>query len=206
VRDVFIPLFAALGRSSIGMAIRSSATLIAVTQIVHLIGLALFLGALLMVDMTLLGVGFRRHPASRVARELAPWSTAGLIVMLVSGPFILSSESLKCFDASFFWIKMTTLGIALVFHLAVHRPVAQAEPPVRRWRAKLVAGLSLALWVGVAISGKMIGIYGDDLRKEPAPFQVRISLVPPTTALRPVRSAEGPGLRAMSRVASLTTR
>lgn len=174
MRDIFIPLFAGLGRSAVGMAIRDSAALIAVTQIIHLIGLTILLGSILMIDMTLLGVGFQRHPASRVARELAPWTTAGLIVMLVSGPFILSSETLKCFEASFFWIKMAGLALAIAFHFAVHRPVARAEPPVRRWLGKLVALLSLALWIGVAISGKMIGIYGDDLRKEPAPFHVRI--------------------------------
>jgi len=179
VRDIFIPIFAGLGGSHIGMAIRESATLIALTQIVHLLGLTIFLGSLLMIDMTLLGIGFRRHPASRVARELAPWTTAGLIVMLVSGPLILSSESLKCFEASFFWIKMCLLAAALAFHFAIHRRVAQSDPPVRPWRQKLVAGLSLGLWFGVAISGKMIGIYGDDLRREPPPFQVRIFMRQP---------------------------
>jgi len=173
VRDFFIPVFAGLGSSAVGVAIRDSAALIAVTQIVHLLGLTILLGTIVMVDASLLGAGFRRHPASRVARELAPWTTAGLLITLASGPFILSSESLKCFEASFFWIKMTMLATAIVFQFAVHRPVAQAEPPVSHWKGRLVAGLSLALWFGVAISGKMIGIYGDDLRREPPPFQVR---------------------------------
>jgi hypothetical protein len=174
MRDVLIPVFAWLGRSALGMTIRSSASLIALTEIIHLLGLTMLLGTILMIDITLLGGGFRHHPAGRVARELEPWTSAGLIAMLISGPLILSSESLKCFESSFFWIKMSLLAAAIVFHFAVHRPVARAEPPLRPWRTKLVAAVSLALWLGVAVAGKMIGIYGDDLRTEPPPFQVRI--------------------------------
>ena len=55
----------------------------------------MLIGTILMVDMALLGFGIRRHPASRIAAELAPWTTGGLVVMLISGPLILSSETLK---------------------------------------------------------------------------------------------------------------
>jgi hypothetical protein len=174
MRDAFIPLFAWLGSTTVGMTIRSSAALIALTEIIHLVGLAMLIGTILMTDMTLMGLGFRRHPAARIARELAPWTAAGLIVMLVSGPLILSSEVLKCFESSFFWMKMSALVVAIAFYFLVHRPVARADPPVRAWRARLVGGLSIALWLAVALAGKMIGIYGDDLRAEPAPFRVRM--------------------------------
>ena len=63
MRDIFIPLFAGLGRSAVGMAIRESAALIAFTQIVHLLGLTILLGSILMIDISLFGFGFRRHPA-----------------------------------------------------------------------------------------------------------------------------------------------
>jgi hypothetical protein len=93
-------------------------------------------------------------------------------VMLISGPLILSSETIKCYEASFFWIKMAALLPAIVFHFTVHQRVAQAEPPAGRFRAGVVACISLGLWISVALAGKMIGIYGDDLREEDEPFQV----------------------------------
>lgn len=173
-REVLIPLFAWLGHTWLGQTIRSSAALIALTQIVHLLGLTLLIGTVLMVDMALLGFGIRRHPAARIAGELAPWTTGGLVVMLVSGPMILSSETLKCYESSFFWIKMAILLAAIVFHFTVHRRVARSEPPAGRLRAGLVACVSLGLWIAVALAGKMVGIYGDDLRKDPPPFQVRL--------------------------------
>jgi hypothetical protein len=39
----------------------------------------------------------------------------------------------------------------------------------------LVACVSLGLWIGVALAGKMVGIYGDDLRKEGEPFELVLS-------------------------------
>jgi hypothetical protein len=174
-RETLIPLFAWLGHTWLGQTIRSSAVLIALTQIVHLLGLTLLIGTIMMVDMELLGFGFRRHPAARIAGELAPWTIGGLVVMLISGPLILSSETLKCYESSFFWIKMSILLAAIVFHFTVHRQVARSEPPAGRFRARLVACVSLGLWIAVALAGKMIGIYGDDLRKDPAPFQARFS-------------------------------
>jgi hypothetical protein len=171
-RELLFPLFDWLGNSVTGETIRSSAVLIALVEIVHLLGLTMLAGTVLMVDMALFGFGIRRHPVSRIAAELAPWTAGGLAVMLVSGPLILSSESRKCYDSSFFWEKMGILLAAIVFHFTVHRRVTQSEPPAGPWRAKLVACVSLALWIGVALAGKMIGIYGDDLRKEGTPAQL----------------------------------
>jgi hypothetical protein len=174
-RESLIPLFAWLGHTAVGTTIRSSAVLIALTEIIHLLGLTMLIGTVLMVDMALLGFGIRRHPASRIATELAPWTTGGLVVMLISGPLILSSETLKCYEASFFWIKMAVLLAAIAFHFTVHRRVARLEPPAGRFRAGIVACVSLGLWISVALAGKMIGIYGDDLRVDPAPFAITLS-------------------------------
>jgi uncharacterized protein DUF6644 len=174
-RETVAPLFDWWGHSAMALTIRNSSALIDLTETIHLLGLTMLIGTVMMVDLTLMGVGFRRHPVARVSTELAPWTTGGLVVMLISGPLILSSEALKCYDASFFWIKMAGLLAAIVFHFTVHRRVVRADPPAGRFRARFVACVSLGLWIGIALAGKMIGIYGDDLRQENEPFQVRLS-------------------------------
>jgi hypothetical protein len=154
-----LPLFEALQHTYVGETIRHSAALIALLEIVHLVGLTLLLGTILMVDLTLLGRGIGNLPVSRIARELNAFTGIGLVIMLLSGPLILSSEAVRCYKTPAFWVKMALLAIALAFHFSIHRKVAQAEPPVPRARAERVAWVSLALWFGVALAGKGIAIF-----------------------------------------------
>jgi hypothetical protein len=173
MREWAMPLFRWWGDTPVGTAIRSSSVLIALTQTIHLLGLTMLIGTLLMVNLSLMGLGFRRRSASGIARELAPWTLAGMITMFASGPLILSSETLRAYDSSFFWMKMGLLAAAMLFHFTVFRRVSVAEPPAPATRRYIVACLSLGLWLGVALAGKMVGIYGDDLRKEEDPFHTQ---------------------------------
>lgn len=150
-----LPAFEWLQQSYLGETIRHSAALIALLEIVHLIGLALLIGTILMVDLSLLGLGIRGQPVSRVARELKLFTVIGLIIMLVSGPLILCSEAVRCYKTPAFWIKMALLAMAITFHFTIHRRVTEEEHAYSR----AVAILSLVLWTGVALAGKGIAIF-----------------------------------------------
>ena len=154
-----LPAFEWLQHTYLGETIRHSAALIALLEIVHLIGLALLLGTILMVDLSLLGLGIGRQPVRRIASELSSWTKAGLVIMLISGPLILSSEAVKCYKTPAFWVKMALLAIAIAFHFTIHRRVTLAEYPASRSSQALVAIVSLALWIGVALAGKGIAIF-----------------------------------------------
>jgi len=156
-----LPFFQGLQHSYIGETIRHSAALIATLEIVHLIGLALLLGTVLMVDLTLLGHGIGLQPASLMARDLNRWTLTGLAILLVSGPMIFMSEAVKCYHSPAFWIKMALLVAAILFYFTVHRRVVLASPPVARSPARRTALVSLALWTGVALAGKAIAILAD---------------------------------------------
>jgi hypothetical protein len=165
MRQSLLPLFDWYGQTRLAHIMSDSAALIATAQIIHLIGMALLIGTIMMVDLTMLGFGFKRHPVSRVARELAPWTWTGLAIMFATGPLNLASEAQRCYDSSFFWIKMGLIALAVAFHFTVHRRVTLAEPPVSGSRARVVACVSLALWFGIAVAAKFIGFYGEDLRE-----------------------------------------
>jgi hypothetical protein len=154
-----LPFFEWAQRSYLGETIRHSATLIASLEIIHLIGLALLLGTIVMVDLSLLGLGIGRHPVSQIARELKGWTIAGLAIMLASGPLILTSEAVRCYKTPAFWVKMLLLAMAVTFHFTMHRRVTLADPAVSHHDARMVAGVSLALWIGVALAGKGIAIF-----------------------------------------------
>jgi hypothetical protein len=154
-----LPVCEWMEHTPVGQTIRHSAALIASLEIIHLIGLTLLIGTILMVDLSLLGWGFSGHPASGIARELKNWTLAGLAIMLASGPLILISEAVRCYKTPAFWIKMALLAMAVAFHFTIHRRVTLAEPPATHADARLVAGVSLALWIGVALAGKGIAIF-----------------------------------------------
>ena len=164
MREALHPLFDWYGRTALAHTMSDSSALIAIAQIIHLIGMTMLIGSIMMVDLTLLGYGIKRHPVAGVAQELRPYTLTGLAIMFATGPLNLASEAQRCYDSSFFWIKMALLAIALLFHFTVHRKAITAEPPVSNLRAGWVGGISLALWFGTALAAKFIGFYGEDLR------------------------------------------
>jgi hypothetical protein len=154
-----LSVFEWMESTPVAQTIRHSASLIALLESIHLIGLTLLLGTILMVDLSLLGLGIGRSPASRIAKELSGWTAAGLAIMLTSGPLILSSEAIRCYKAPAFWAKMALLALAVIFHFTIHKNVVSQEPPAPRQRARWTACVSLGLWTSVALAGKAIAIF-----------------------------------------------
>jgi hypothetical protein len=153
-----LPLFQWCESAGLIVAMRRSLWLFPVIESVHLMGLALIGGAVLMVDLRLLGVGLRRQPVAVVAREAERWLLVSLFVMLPTGFLLFMASAVKCYYLPAFWVKMTALFLAILFTFSVRRRVAMGDEtrmnPV--W-ARLVAVVSVTLWSAVAIAGRMVG-------------------------------------------------
>jgi len=155
---MLLPLFQALEASAIGAAVRDSLWLFPVVEAFHLVGLAVIGGAILVVDLRLLGLGLRGHPVSRLARDVQPWVIGSLILMVLSGAPLFLSEAIKCYYSFAFWTKMTALFLAIVFTFTVRRSVAFA--PDGRFSVpscRAVGLISIALWSTVGWGGRWIG-------------------------------------------------
>ena len=158
---MLLPFFQWVETTSVSKAISMSSWAFAVIESVHLLALAVIGGAVLMLDLRFLGLGLRRQSISEVAREAQPWLVGSLIVMLVTGIALFASEPIKCYYSTPFWVKMTSLALAMLFTFTVRRKVAQAdEARVRPVWMKLVALVSLTLWFGVGAGGRWIGFSG----------------------------------------------
>ena len=158
---MLFPFFQWCEATSLGTAIRNSPWAFAVIESVHLLALSVIGGAVLVVDLRLLGLGLRRQSIADVARDAFPWLVGSLIVMLVTGVGLFLSEPTKCYYSTPFWVKMISLAIAIVFTFAVRRPVTLAdEARMRPAWYKLVALLSLTLWFSVGAAGRWIGFSG----------------------------------------------
>jgi len=153
-----LPFFQWAEATTIGEVIRDSSWAFSVIESFHLLALSVIGGAVLIVDLRLLGLGLRRQPIADVARDARPWLVGSLIVMLATGVGLFLSEPMKCYASTAFAVKMTCLAIALVFTFTVRMKVTLAdEGRVRPAWLKLVALVSLALWFGVGASGRWIG-------------------------------------------------
>jgi hypothetical protein len=136
---------------------------LSISVLVYLGALALSVigGAVLVLDLRLLGFGLKRQAVSEVAREAQPWLVGSLVVMLTTGFALFSSEATKCYYSTPFWVKMTSLALAMAFTFTIRRKVTQAdEARVRPVVLKLVALVSLTLWFGVGAGGRWIGFSG----------------------------------------------
>jgi hypothetical protein len=156
VETSLLPFFEWCEATAIGHAIKDSAWLFPVIEAVHLLGLSVLGGAVLVLDLRMLGLGLNRQSIAGLAKETRPWLLGSIAVMIVTGSALFLSESVKCYYSQAFWVKITTLPLALLFTLTVRRQVALAGTATTH-RTRLVAIVSLVLWFTVAAAGRWIG-------------------------------------------------
>ena len=151
------PFFRWCESSLLGTAVRDSVWAFPILEAVHLLGLCVLGGALLIVDLRMLGLGLTAHPVARLARYARPWLVASLVLMAATGIPLFLSEAIKAYYNTSFWVKMTTLPVALGFTFAVRERVARAEGLAPGLRCRVIGAVSLALWFTVAAAGRWIG-------------------------------------------------
>jgi hypothetical protein len=156
-----LPFFQWVSTTPVSQAISTSQWAFAVIESTHLLALSVIGGAVLIVDLRLLGLGLRNQSVAQVARDAQPWLIGSLAVMLVTGVLLFTSEPIKCYYSTAFWVKMSCLATGMIFAFTVRRNVALAsEGRVRPIWMKVVALVSLALWFGVGAGGRWIGFSG----------------------------------------------
>ena len=149
-------LFDTMEQTWIGQTIKESLWYFPAIEAVHLLGLAMLGGAILVVDLRLLGMGLVSQPVAEVARSAQRWLVISIVVLLATGIPLFLSEAVKCFYNTSFWVKMAGLAVGLVFTFTVRNRVATSgrAGPVT---CRLVAIFSIAVWFVVAAAGRWIG-------------------------------------------------
>ena len=149
-----------IGNLAVSKAIGESLWIYPVIQAFHLVFLAVLVGALLIVDLRLLGSGMVRQPVAQVARDARPWLIGSLIGMVLTGVPQLMQNAMREYYSEFFWQKMYFLAAAIVFTFTVRRWVAMSpDGRVAPIVSRVVALVSIFLWGSVAVSGRLIGLF-----------------------------------------------
>ncbi|MGE3511430.1 MAG: DUF6644 family protein [Vicinamibacterales bacterium] len=130
----------------------------AVINVAHVLALALFAGALLLVDLRLLGAGLREQPLKRLASDVRPWLLAGLAGLVITGLPQMVSLAVRNYYNFYFWFKMSVLVIALIFTFTIRQRVVSDDARAGSMLAKLVGTVSIVLWTVVTATARMIGL------------------------------------------------
>jgi hypothetical protein len=141
---------------------------------IHVWTMAVFFGSVVMFDLRLLGVTMRKVPASEVVDRLLPLTIAAFVLMVISGTLLFYAIPLRSYQSIFFRFKMLLLLLAglnvWVFHSRVYPKVTTWDVGGAPPRAARVAGaVSLALWIGIVFSGRMIAYNWFDCDRQPQP-------------------------------------
>ncbi|MBM3275860.1 MAG: hypothetical protein FJZ00_11950 [Candidatus Sericytochromatia bacterium] len=153
------PFFDWFQQLAFSVAFRQSTWMFAVIDALHLVAIAVFAGAILLVDFRLLGAGLKDRPVAQVARDAQPWLVGSLIVLLLTGLPMIMGNGDKYYYSDIFWQKMVVLLVAFVYTFTVRRAVAAADEGRLRpfWR-RATGATSLGLWLIVAVWGRLIGL------------------------------------------------
>ena len=153
-----LDVFQWLEYSSLLVEMRSSPWLFPVIATIHLLGLAVLGGAVLVVDLRLLGLGLSRQPPSKLARATEPLLLGSLLILLATGLLLFMCFATKYYYLTAFWVKLASLFLAVVFTYTIRRRVITAgETKARAISSTLTALVSLSLWISVVLTGRLIG-------------------------------------------------
>jgi len=136
--------------------LREAAWSMPLGQGLHLLGASLLVGAAVLLYPRLAKPRGEESPGE-VLQRLLPWIWIGLGVLATTGFVLFSAEPVRMMRSPVFQAKMAMLLLVIALTLFLRR--ARQDGPDLRALLPTLAGLSLALWIAIAASGRLIG-YG----------------------------------------------
>jgi hypothetical protein len=148
----------------ISTALRESDVVFPLVETFHVLAITLIAGTIVTVDLRVCGLIFRGESLSRITRTLLPYTWYGFLVMVITGLPLFAAEAAKLYGNPAFRVKLLLLGLAglnaLLFHKTAFRGLEDSE---RRGAtslpARVFASLSILLWSGVIVSGRLIAVF-----------------------------------------------
>ena len=118
-----LPLFEWMEGTLFGVIGQTWGAAFATVQAVHLLGMALLGGTVLVADGRLLGLLFTTVPAADVEDQCHRLFVWALITTVATGIFMACGVAIKVYYLDVFWYKMLALSVAVAFVYGIRRPV-----------------------------------------------------------------------------------
>jgi hypothetical protein len=130
-------------------------------QSIHIVGIGLVLGSVLMIDLRVLGWAGMDQTLRQTTTRFGPWLTAALCLLLATGALMVIGEPVRELVTFSFWLKMLFVAvgtvIAAIFQITLRKHEQQWEETiVNRRSIKCLAVLTFLIWVCIIILGRLI--------------------------------------------------
>jgi hypothetical protein len=183
-----------LEASTLATSIRESLFLFPLLEAFHVIGLALVLGTIVVIDLRLLGLASTGRPFGRIAADILKWTWGAFALTALTGALMFLTNASVYFHNFYFRMKMVLLILAALNMLSFELTLGRT---VDRWdrgtaaplKGRVAAVLSIVIWIGVIFAGRLIGFTTSRAKvAAPAPADVNLDDLFQGTPAVPPRS------------------
>ena len=124
----------------------------------HVLGIALLVGAILPLDLRLLGF-WRAVALEPLARVLVPVAAAGLLLAITTGAFLFITRANEYAAIDLFLVKVAFIATGVVHALSLHlgSKLAKASPA----RLRAAGATSLSIWIAALVCGRLLAFVDD---------------------------------------------
>ena len=152
-----------LEASLLARLLKTGPWLYPLVNLAHVLGIALLVGAIAVLDLRLVGL-WPDVPVAALARATVPVAGAGFALALATGPGLFAVRATEYVDNPFLWAKLGAVAVALANLGALHRSAAWRgagdDGGGRHARRFAFAGaVSLAAWLAAVSAGRMIAYW-----------------------------------------------
>jgi uncharacterized membrane protein len=143
-----------LQENSFMALINGTAWSAATVEIIHYFSMFILVGSTVIVDLRVLGLVMTRQDATQLADRFFPWIWGSFALNFLSGFVMFAGSATAYYRNDVFYDKLGVILLAIVANLIVQRKVGTWNqlPTMPAW-AKLLAVLSIGLWIGAIIAG-----------------------------------------------------
>lgn len=147
-----------LSTTPVAAALKASGTLYLVVNAAHILSIGLVVGAILPLDLRLVGL-IRAAPIAAVGPLLSRTAATGVVAALATGLCLFSVRPQEYAANPAFLVKVALVALGIVNALVLHTRGAwqtalatDSAPPALRMQALL----SMVIWVGTVLAGRWI--------------------------------------------------
>ena len=130
-------------------------------QSIHIVGIAMVMGSVLMIDLRILGWAGMDQTLRQTTRRFGPWLTGSLWLLLATGILMVIGEPVRELVTFSFWLKMALVAVGTVVAAIFQAALERHEQPweetlVHRPSIRGLAILTVLIWAGIIVLGRLI--------------------------------------------------